>query len=143
MSSERWAYLDLAAFLLIAEATLGVSTDDLIRVTQLHLAYSALDAPAAEFGGVEFYPDFATKVAVLCSRIVENHALPDGNKRVGYMCAVEFAQRNGFDWESPQGDDPGGDETVRMIDRVAAGTITEPELAAWIRQSLKERTSEP
>ena len=78
MSSERWAYLDLADFLLIAEATLGVSTDDLIRVTQLHLPSSALDAPAAEFGGVEFYPDVATKVAVLCSRIVKNHALPDG-----------------------------------------------------------------
>lgn len=31
MSSERWAYLDLADFLLITEATLGVSTDDLIR----------------------------------------------------------------------------------------------------------------
>jgi death-on-curing protein len=141
--NERWSYLDLAEFLVIAEATLGVNTDDLIRVTQLHLASSALDAPAAEFGGVEFYPDFATKVAVLCSRIVKNHALPDGNKRVGYMCAVEFAERNGFDWEPPQADDPGGDETVRTIEGVASGTITERELAAWIGQRLKERTREP
>ena len=141
--SEPWRYLDLADFLLIAEASLGVSTDDLVRVTQLHLASSALDAPAAEFGGVEFYPDFATKVAVLCSRIVKNHALPDGNKRVGYMCAVEFAERNGFDWGPPQGDDPGGDETVRMIEEVAAGTMTERQLAAWVRQRLKERTDEP
>jgi death on curing protein len=141
--SERWRYLDLADFLLIAEATLGVSTDDLLRVTQLHLASSALDAPAAEFGGVEFYPDFATKVAVLCSRIVKNHSLPDGNKRVGYMCAVEFAERNGFEWEPPQGDDPGGDETVRMIEGVAAGTVTEQELAAWTKRRLRQRTGDP
>jgi death on curing protein len=141
--SERWSYLDLADFLVIAEATLGVSTEDLIRVTQLHLASSALDAPAAEFGGVEFYPEFPTKVAVLCSRIVKNHALPDGNKRVGYMCAVEFAERNGFEWESPQGDDPGGEETVRVIEGIAAGTTTERELAVWIRQRLKERMDEP
>jgi death-on-curing protein len=140
--SERWKYLDLADFLVIAEATLGLRTDDLIRVTQLHLASSALDAPAAEFGGVEFYPDFATKVAVLCSRIVKNHALPDGNKRVGYMCAVEFAERNGFEWEAPEGDDPGGDETVRVIERVAAGEIAERELATWISERLKERTGE-
>jgi death-on-curing protein len=141
--SERWKYLDLADFLVIAEATLGVSTDDLLRVTQLHLASSALDAPAAEFGGVEFYPDFATKVAVLCSRIVKNHALPDGNKRVGYMCAVEFAERNGFDWEPPKGDDPGDDETVRIIEGVAAGQITERELARWISERLRVRTGEP
>ena len=141
--SERCEYLDLADFLVIAEATLGLSTDDLMRVTQLHLASSALDAPAAEFGGVEFYPDLSTKVAVLCSRIVKNHALPDGNKRVGYMCAVEFAERNGFKWEPPQGDDPGGDETIRVIEGVAAGEITERELATWISERLKERTGEP
>jgi prophage maintenance system killer protein len=54
-----------------------------------------------------------------------------------YLCAVEFAERNGFEWE------PGGDETVRVIEGIAAGTITEPELAAWIRQRLKERWGEP
>jgi death-on-curing protein len=141
--SESCKYLDLADFLVIAEATLGVSMDDLIRVTQLHLASSALDAPAAEFGGVEFYPDFATKIAVLCSRIVKNHALPDGNKRVGYMCAVEFAERNGFEWKPPQGDNAGGEETVRIIEGLAAGEVTERQLAKWIKQRLKERTSEP
>lgn len=140
---DGWSYLDLADFLLIAEATLGVRTDDLIRVTQLHLAASALDAPAAEFGGVEFYPEFATKVAVLCSRIVKNHALPDGNKRVGYMCAVEFVERNGFAWEPPAGDRSGGDETVRMIEGVAAGEVGERELARWIEERLKARTGEP
>jgi len=41
---------------------------------------------------------------------------------------------------STQGDDPGGDETVRVIVGVAAGTITEPELAGWVRQRSKERT---
>jgi hypothetical protein len=51
-----WAYLDLADFLLIAEAALGVLAEDLARVAQLNLAASALDAAAAEFGGVEFLP---------------------------------------------------------------------------------------
>jgi death on curing protein len=139
---EGWEDLDLADFFLIAEATLDVSADELIRVSQLHLAASALDAPAAEFGGVEFYPDFATKVAVLCSRIVRNHALPDGNKRVGYMCAVEFADRNGFAWDFPAGDERGGEETVRMIDGIAAGEMSEHEFARWVTERLMKRSDE-
>jgi hypothetical protein len=55
---RTWSYLDLVDFLLIGEAALGVDAADLARVTQLNLAASALDAPAAEFGGVEFYPEF-------------------------------------------------------------------------------------
>lgn len=87
-------YLDLPDFLLIAEAVLQTDVDALIRVTDLQLAASALDAPSAQFGGVEFHPAFPDKVAVLCSRIIRNHPLPDGNKRVGYMCAVEPKRRH-------------------------------------------------
>ncbi len=135
----RWAYLDLADFLLIAEVALGVSAEDLSRVAQLNLAASALAAPAAEFGGVEFYPEFPMKAAVLCSHLIRNHPLPDGNKRVGFLCTVEFAERNGFSWESPRGDEPGGEETVKVIEQVAAGEIAVHDLVEWIEQRLKER----
>jgi death-on-curing protein len=141
-TERRWRYLDLADFLLIAEAALGVTAEDLARVTQLHLAASALDSPAAEFGGVEFYPEFSMKAAALCSRLIRNHPLPDGNKRVGFLCTVEFAERNGYLWEPPSGDDPGGEETVKVVERVAAGEIAIRELADWIRQRLKEREDE-
>ena len=46
-----WCYLDLADFLLIAEAVLEIPVEDLARVGRLELAESALRAPAAEFGG--------------------------------------------------------------------------------------------
>jgi hypothetical protein len=55
MSSTE--YLDLADFLVIAEAVLGIDSDTLIKTSRLDLADSALHAPAAAFGGVEFYPD--------------------------------------------------------------------------------------
>jgi death on curing protein len=78
-----WRYLDLVDFLLIAEAVLDIPAEDLARARRLELAESALHAPAAEFGGVEFYPDPARKAAVLASRLIGDHPLPDGNKRVG------------------------------------------------------------
>lgn len=68
--------LDLADFLLIAEAALSVEVSALERVTAIHLAESALAASAAEFGGAEFYPEFPTKVAVLCERLARNHHSP-------------------------------------------------------------------
>jgi hypothetical protein len=48
-----WRYLDLADFLLVAEAVLEIPAEDLARAGRLELAESALHAPTAEFGGVE------------------------------------------------------------------------------------------
>ena len=66
-------YLDLADFLLIAEAVTGVPAETLARVARLELAESALAAPQASFGGVEFYPDIVDQAAVLCARLAWNH----------------------------------------------------------------------
>lgn len=130
-------YLDLADYLVIAEATLGVEVAVLQRIAQLNLADSALAAPAAEFDGVEFYPDFAMKAAVLCSRLIRNHPLLDGNKRVSFMCTVEFIERNRYRWIPPPGDDPEGDETVKVVEAVASGEFRETELAEWIKDRLE------
>lgn len=130
-----WEYLDLADFLMIAEAVLDIPAEDLARVGRLELAESALHAPAATFGGVEFYPELARKTAVLAARLINNHSLPDGNKRVGYLCALEFVARNGGTWTHPP-DDPDGDDTVATIEGVAAGQIDEDALTAWITDRL-------
>jgi death-on-curing protein len=132
-------YLDLVDFLLIAEAVLGVEVAVLQRTTSLHLAESALAAPAAEFGGIEFYPEISTKAAILCSRIIRNHPLTDGNKRLGFLCAVELVERNGYAWDAPTGDRSGGEETVAMIESLAAGEIGETDFARWVDERVSIR----
>lgn len=84
---------------------------------------------------MEFYPDLARKTAVLASRLINNHPLSDGNKRVGYLCALEFVARNGATWTRPPSD-PDGDDTVAIIEGVAAGQIDEDTLTAWITDRL-------
>ncbi len=121
-------YLDLADYLLIAEAVLGVPAESIARRPGIGLAESALHAPVAGFEGVEFYPDVIDKAAVLCVRLARNHPLPDGNKRVAYLAMLEFLARNGVEWTPPS-----VDETVAMIEGVAAGNISERELADWLR----------
>lgn len=92
MSEVR--YLDLADYLLIAEAVIGTPAEDLAKAARLELAESALAAPAAEFGGVEFFPDFADKAAVLCRRLIKNHAhCPTGTS--GSASCVPSSSPNG------------------------------------------------
>ena len=97
-------YLDLADYLLIAERVLGVPAELIANFNRIGLAESALAAPEAGFGGVDAYPDFATKAAVLCWHLVKNHPLPDGNKRCAFLATVEFVERNGRAWNSAPGD---------------------------------------
>lgn len=91
-------YLELADFLLIAEAILGVPAELIAEFDRIGLADSALAAPRADYGGVEAYPGLATKAAVLCWHLVKNHPLPDGNKRCAYLATIEFVERNGRTW---------------------------------------------
>jgi death-on-curing protein len=131
-----WRYLDLVDYLLIAEAILEIPAAQLARLERLGLAESALNAPAAGFGEVEAYPDFASKAAVLCWHLVKNHPLPDGNKRAGFVALLEFAERNGRPWRRAEGDPA---ETDAIIRGVADGSIDREQLTAWIAK----RTGEP
>lgn len=121
-------YLDLADYLLIAEAVIGVPAEAIARWPGIGLADSALHAPAASFEDVELYPDVIDKAAVLCVRLARNHPLPDGNKRVAYLAMLEFLARNEVEWRPPS-----VDETVETIEAVAAGRVSECELADWLR----------
>jgi death-on-curing protein len=125
--------LDVADYLLIAEAVLGVTAEEVARWPGIGLAESALHAPVAEFAGVELYPDVVDKAGVLCVRLARNHPLPDGNKRVAYLALLEFLARNGIEWLRPS-----ADETVAMIEQVAAGKVSERELADWLRATSRD-----
>jgi len=129
-------YLGLADFLLIGEAVLGVPAEVLALSANLNLADSALNAPATSFAGYELHRSFARKAAVLCARLCNNHPLVDGNKRLAYEALREFVARNHFAWDDPPGDDPDGDETVKVMWGIAAGRIDEDELTAWVANRI-------
>jgi death-on-curing protein len=131
-------YLGLADFLLIAEAVLDVPAEVLVYSTDLALAESALNAPAASYGGVDAHPTFAGKSAVLCARLCRNYPLVDGNKRVAYLALREFVARNGRAWNAPPGDVPAGDETVKIMWDLAAGRVSEDEFKAWVAARIGE-----
>ncbi len=93
-------------------------------------AESALAAPFATFGGVDFYPDPAERAAICCSRIIRNHPFPDGNKRVGYECMREMLDRDRIPWPRPSED---VDEISETIKALAARELSEADFVAWVR----------
>lgn len=121
--------IDLLDYLLIAEAVTGVDAE--VLASRDHLvarAESALAAPFAEFDGVGFYDGLTLRAAVLCSRLIRNHPLPDGNKRCAYLAMIELIRRNDREWQPRAG----VDEIVQQVERLAARVISEKDFATWV-----------
>lgn len=129
--SER---LELADFVVIAEAILGISAERLLHVARIPVVESALAAPFASFGGVDFYEDPAERAAICCSRVIRNHPLPDGNKRMGYECMREMLERSGLEWPRPSED---AEEIALKVDGLAGGTISEKDFVAWVKRRIE------
>jgi death-on-curing protein len=118
--------LELEDLLLIGEAVLGMTAEALVGATRLPLARSALDAAGR-------CRELSEQAAVLCSRLIRNHPLPDGNKRVALLAMLELIARNGGRWTPP----PGGQREIAVtLERVAARELSETALIAWVRERV-------
>lgn len=122
--------LQIEDLLVVAEAVLGIRAEAIAGATRLSAAQSALAAPFSSDGTADRYPGLAAKAAILCSRIVRNHPLPDGNKRVALIAMLELIARNGGTWSEPPG---GQDEIAATIERLAARDLSEARFVAWVR----------
>ena len=66
-------------------------------VRDVGLLEAACARPRASVFGADAYPTLAGKAAALLHSIVANHALVDGNKRLGWLATVVFLDVNGWD----------------------------------------------
>lgn len=86
----------------------------------------ALNNPFQSFGGKELYPSIQAKAARLCFGLVKNHAMLDGNKRLGTHVMLVFLALNRFELYYSQ------KELSDVILALASGNIGEKELLQWI-----------
>lgn len=126
-------YLDLADYLAVACEVTGIELATVAKIADIGLADSALHAPMAGFGGVELYPDFLDKAAVLVVRLAKNHALPDGNKRCAWVLLRLFVELNGWAWDPY----PSVDEAEASVIAVASGDWREEQMAVWLARHLR------
>ena len=86
----------------------------------------ALNNPFQSFGGKELYPSIQAKAARLCFGLVKNHAMLDGNKRLGTHVMLVFLALNGYELSYSQ------KELSDVILALASGNIGEKEILQWI-----------
>jgi death-on-curing protein len=85
-------YLDLADVLKLASKLLG----DPPPVQDVGLLESAVARPRTIVFGSPAYESIWAKAAALLQSIVKNHALIDGNKRLGWLATAVFLELNGI-----------------------------------------------
>ncbi len=71
-------------------------------IRDMGLLESALESPFQSYGGEELYPSIQAKAARLCYGLVKNHAMIDGNKRLGCHTMLVFLALNGYEMEYAQ-----------------------------------------
>ena len=111
-------YLSLEDVLtLIADLEVGPIRD-------VGLLDSAVHRPRATVFGADAYPEVDQKAAVLLESLVRNHALIDGNKRIGWLATVVFYGLNDIELEAPD------DDAYELVIAIASGALSYPEAAA-------------
>jgi death-on-curing protein len=110
-------YLDIEDAMAMIRA-LGVGP-----VRDIGLLDSALNRPRSSAFGEDAYPTLTVKAAALLHSVTNNHALLDGNKRLGWLCAVVFCDLNGFTT------DLSDDQAFQLVWDVASSSIDVPSIA--------------
>ena len=116
-------YLDVEDLLHIIEL------EDIGPVRDLGLLDSAAARPRSSAFGVDAYPTLPEKAAALLDSIVGNHALVDGNKRLGWLATVAFLWINGQLLLAPG--DPSYDLVIGIAERRVPVAESTDALASW------------
>ncbi len=88
--------------ILLLHAQLIETTGGSDGIRDMGLLESALESPFQSYGGEELYPSIQAKAARLCYGLVKNHAMIDGNKRLGCHTMLVFLALNGYEMEYAQ-----------------------------------------
>ena len=123
--SDPVEFLDLDDVVDLAIALLG----DPAPIRDIGLLGSAVARPQTTAFGEDAYPDIWTKAAALLHSIVKNHALVDGNKRLGWLATAVFLEINGVEISRASNDD-----IYDLVIDVAAGQPTVDTVAERLRQ---------
>jgi death-on-curing protein len=111
--------------LLTVEDLLTLVRDlDVGPVRDVGLLDSSAHRPGAVLYGEEAYPDLDRKAAALLDSLVGNHALIDGNKRLGWLAVVVFYGLNGVWLDAPD------DHAYELVMAVARRELSIEEIAS-------------
>ena len=126
MAAERPVeFVDLDDLLDLARILLGDSPP----IRDVGLLASAVARPQTTVGGEDAYPTIWLKAAALLQSVVGNHALVDGNKRLGWLSAAVFLEINDVSVAAASNDD-----VYRLVMEIAQTGLALDDIAVRLRQ---------
>jgi death-on-curing protein len=123
-------FIDLDDVIELAIALLG----DPPPIRDLGLLGSAVARPQTRLFGQDAYPDLWSKAAALLQSIVNNHALIDGNKRVGWLATAVFLEINGVEISGAD-----NDNVYDLVLNIAACNVPMEQIATGLKQLINRR----
>ena len=123
--SDAVEVLDLDDLIELARRLLG----DPPPLRDVGLLGSAVARPQTTIGGEDAYPTIWSKAAALLHSVVNNHALVDGNKRLGWLATAVFLEINGASVAAST-----NDEVFGLVSDVAVSASTIEEVARRLEQ---------
>ena len=128
--SDPIEYLDLDDLVDLARTLLG----DPPAIRDVGLLGSAAARPQATAFGEDAYPDLVTKASALLQSIVNNHALVDGNKRLGWLATAVFLELNGIKASRASNDD-----VYELVIWIASSNPDLDEITTRLRTVVRPR----
>lgn len=126
--SDAIEYLYLDDLIDLARALLG----DPPPIRDIGLLGSAAARPQATAFGQDAYPDLVAKAAAMLQSIVNNHALVDGNKRLGWLATAVFLELNGVKASRASNDD-----VYELVIRIAASNPDRDDITTSLRRVVQ------
>jgi len=121
-------FLDLEDVIGLAIALFG----DPPPVRDMGLIGSAVARPQTTAFGDDAYPDFWTKAAALLQSIVKNHAVVDGNERLGWLTTAVFLEINQVEISRASNND-----VYDLVIDVAAANPSVDDIAQRLRDLIR------
>jgi death-on-curing protein len=121
-------YLDLDDVIQLAELLLGPPAP----IRDIGLLGAAVARPMTSAFGEDAYPDIWTKAAALLQSLVGNHALVDGNKRLGWLATATFLVINGVAATAATNDD-----VYDLVVSIASSTTDVEWIASELRRVIE------
>lgn len=102
-------------------------TGGLTGVRDENLLEAAIAAPYQTFGGRDLFPSVIEKAARLGFGLASNHAMIDGNKRIGALAMLTVLRINGYELSFTQ------NELETIFLQIASSEKSYEDLLHWIK----------
>ena len=118
-------FLDLDDLIDLPRVLLGDSPP----IRDVGLLASAVARPQTTVGGEDAYPTIWLKAAALLQSVLGNHALVDGNKRLGWLSVAVFLEINDVSVAAASNDD-----VYTLVMKAAQAGLALDDIADQLRQ---------